>query len=738
MGDFENVKAAASLKEYAAQHLKPAPGRARDNYVCPKCKSGTGKNKSAAFYVLPDGRRCFCHVCHWQPDIYELAGYLNDTAEPLEQLRIVAEWARVPLSGGRDGAPRGFQAAMTAQAAKDKADGKDGKGAESMDESANDYSQGREKHRRYIAECARRLAEEPTPEILAYLSARGITHAEAVSLGLGYDPQPAHGWQDDKGEWHNTPRLVIPWQGSDYYHIDRAIDERARNLKYDKPPSNPTDKHPIGECVGAQPIYNPAAFEQGYIVVVEGALDAIAVQLCGYNAVALGGTAINDFVNEAAARNYSGVVIDMLDCDGHSGTDNPAQRKGRGAGADLVALSAEAGITALARLEYGVCEDDTYGGHKDAGEWLAADRADLAAMLNVMRGIALEKGKRTKEKEYREALRHLNVKDPAKVARDALELRDVYEPVPTGIKPLDEALDGGINLGELTIFGAISSYGKTTFAAQVCDNLASAGRTVLFATVEQGARELVSKSLARTMYLNGGEDANHITTPSEIMSLKERRKWNMFRNDDFAQAVAIYNREIAPRVKMLEGGDRPTVKDIRAVASMMAEHDGQAPIVFLDYLQLLAPLSERYDDKKNADVNVSELRKLARDLNTHVWCISSLNRSSYSGVISLDSFKESGGIEYGADLVLGLQPRDMEKKLRDVAETKRKREADKLMRDNKKKKERDCELVILKRRNGAMTEEPIPLSFNTLAAYFTEPTSERAAHQAQACDIDML
>ena len=277
-------------------------------------------------------------------------------------------------------------------------------------------------------------------------------------------------------------------------------------------------------------------------------------------------------------------------------------------------------------------------------------------------------------------------------------------------------------MGELTVFGAGSSYGKTTLAVQIADFIASRGRPVVFVTIEQSCTELVAKSLSRLIYTENLTGWN-IATPQEITSLRTRRTWSAERDAVLSRAVDDYERMIAPNMHIHEGIKQPTVKDVYAVASTIADHEGVAPIIFIDYLQLLAPLSDRYDtDKRNADMNVSELRKLARDLKTHVWCISSLNRSSYSGVISLDSFKESGGIEYGADNLLGMQPRNMAEQLEDVSENKMKREANKLMRENKAKTERDCELVILKQRNGAVPNEPLPLTFKPLAAYFTEPT----------------
>lgn len=727
MGAFEEVKAHADLREYADAHLDRA--RSGGKYVCPVCGSGGSgnPNSDSAFSITADGKRwtCFGSCGGKGGDIFDLAGAVHKTTDKNEQLRLVAEWAGVELEHGRGGTGGGFQAKWSARTAKESAAEAEN-GEEATDTPESDFTAGRERHRRYIAECAERLRaaftldfplDDDATLVDKYLKSRGMTRDDAMALGIGYDPKPAHGWQDEAGAWHNTPRIVLPWAGCDYYHIDRAIDDRAHNLKYDKPGSDE---------VGAQPIYNPQAFDHDYIVVVEGVMDAMAVQLCGYNAVALGGTSSNVFATEAAARNYSGVVIDMLDADGEA----DKQSKGRGAGANLVSLMADAGITCLPRAEYDIGENDDYSGAKDAGELFATDRETLAQLLEYMRACAADKAATAKDAEYREAMRNFNVKDPARVALDVLEMRNVYEPVPTGIKSLDDALGGGVSLGETTFFGAVSSYGKTTLAVQVADHMASAGYPVLFVTVEQSAKEIVAKSLSRLVYTEN-ETGWNIATPNEITSLIARRRWGEGQTATLSKAVDDYARMIAPRLRILEGSKQPTAYDVRAIAEKMAEHDGKAPVIFIDYLQLLAPLSERYDtDKRNADVNVSELRKMARDLNTHVWCISSLNRSSYSGVISLDSFKESGGIEYGADNLLGLQPRGMADKLEGVSDGKMKRTADRLIRENKGKTERECELVVLKQRNGALPDDPLPLTFKTMAAYFVEPA--HAAQQAQA------
>ena len=87
------------------------------------------------------------------------------------------------------------------------------------------------------------------------------------------------------------------------------------------------------------------------------------------------------------------------------------------------------------------------------------------------------------------------------------------------------------------------------------------------------------------------------------------------------------------------------------------ELTGRRPVVIVDYLQILAPYDVRYSDKQNIDKDVLELKRLSRDSVIPVVAISSFNRDSYKGGESktdLTSFKESGAIEYGSDVLLAM------------------------------------------------------------------------------------
>lgn len=196
----------------------------------------------------------------------------------------------------------------------------------------------------------------------------------------------------------------------------------------------------------------------------------------------------------------------------------------------------------------------------------------------------------------------------------------------------------------------------------------------------------------------------------------------------FSRAVETYNADILPWILYLEGKGRPSTADIAAVARRVRDRCGMPPLIFVDYLQLLAPASDRMTDKQAVDRHVTDLRQLARELKTSVVCISSLNRASYySGSIGLDDMKESGSLEYGADTVLGLQVRGI-KKIIAGASGKGKDSEKAISRaveahiDQDKRSERGKrEIVVLKSRGYGMPPRHVPLDFCGPASLFYEP-----------------
>ena len=81
----------------------------------------------------------------------------------------------------------------------------------------------------------------------------------------------------------------------------------------------------------------------------------------------------------------------------------------------------------------------------------------------------------------------------------------------------------------------------------------------------------------------------------------------------------------------------------------------KAPVIVLDYLQIVPIKRKEVTTKQAIDEIVRKLKNFQRETGTTFIVISSLNRANYGQQVTFESFKESGNIEYSADVVWGLQ-----------------------------------------------------------------------------------
>lgn len=129
-------------------------------------------------------------------------------------------------------------------------------------------------------------------------------------------------------------------------------------------------------------------------------------------------------------------------------------------------------------------------------------------------------------------------------------------------------------------------------------------------------------------------------------------------------------------------------------------------MVLIDYLQLIAPVDVHFTDKQNLDRIVCALKKMSRQYELTVFAISSFNRENYNLEVSMNAFKESGGIDYSADVLLGLaSPGRGPSRLPD--------------RRGKTEGPRELELKILKNRSAALGQ-PISLRYYPAFSCFME------------------
>ena len=337
------------------------------------------------------------------------------------------------------------------------------------------------------------------------------------------------------------------------------------------------------------------------------------------------------------------------------------------------------------------------------GDFIAVEAAQALDMVEVERARAA-----------RRRLTELSVHDTCEIVTELFNGETDRERIPTGLKGLDDALEGGLPEGGLVALGAMSSMGKTTLCVQVADWIAESGRPVLFVSVEMGRHEIVAKSVSRLMRLTPTPNGGHYGASAwAVQSVKGRSSWVDAKTQAFTAACTYYFSNIAPRMHVMEMEGQPTAAQVRQAAEAVRVWDKErrAPVVFVDYLQLLAPADIHMTERQAVDENVRALRTTAKDLSTCVVAISSLNRASYAEGVTMESFKESGGIEFSSDLILGMQPRGYEDRV-DVSEGKRRAEGRKASNEYKGKTIREAEVKVLKNRVGRTPFEPVPLMYD--------------------------
>ncbi len=274
-----------------------------------------------------------------------------------------------------------------------------------------------------------------------------------------------------------------------------------------------------------------------------------------------------------------------------------------------------------------------------------------------------------------------------------------YKDRKTGFKNLDRE-STGLYPG-LYVMGAISSLGKTTFCCQMMDNLAEAGEKVLYFSVEQNRMEMITKSLSRITAKNDlrdpvtgcNKDISSITKAVSAINIRRGRV-----TDEVKQAVKDYAK-IAGNIDIVECGFGTTVEFIKSYVDEYMKTNQEKPVVFIDYLQVLKTQNEKISKQDRMDSIVTCLKKLQSDNDLVIVVISSLNRQNYLAPVDFESFKESGGIEYTADVVWGLQLQVMRSdelfmKEKDIIKKR------KAVIDAKKAIPRKVELCCLKNRYG--------------------------------------
>lgn len=207
--------------------------------------------------------------------------------------------------------------------------------------------------------------------------------------------------------------------------------------------------------------------------------------------------------------------------------------------------------------------------------------------------------------------------------------------LPTGFGRLDDLLNG-LEPGLLILAGR-PGMGKTTLANLIAANVAATGVPVLYVSYENSRDNLILKHLCRLSGIAETQVRRGLADPV-VLGVQAQAFGK--------QAATLY---------YIEATAGTTVEAIRAQGRQLRQrHNSETMLVIVDYLQKMAPTAGFDGLRENVGAIAAQLRDLSRELNAPVLALASLNRAGYEEgkTPGMANLKESGDIEYGADVVM--------------------------------------------------------------------------------------
>ena len=710
MNIFDDVN---SLPEAViAQRLGLAPARDGKSFLCPDCGNGFGKTGDGIQQNKLKGKLVWhCYRCggHWSNvDLVALVEGISpsDTAELGKKLEELFPESSKPFLFSRGEDFSHFSVAdrqASKSASRDFGYRSDGDSLASSDSrsrtpwtvpSPNLASEavraldpvppknyGKTFYPRYV-ETARKFLDERGG------SYRGLTAETFEKYGVVVHPEFG------VGDAEKLPTLIIPYD--DYHFVARAIDSKRRPTQH-------------GQGAG---LYEPVPINlECPNFIVEGELDALSVvqvfSNLGISCIATGG-----------ASKYRKVVSELEQRFGESESkpsfivmfDNDTAGKTNGLKLvnELRSASYPAELYFLERQMAGIYRDVEMGvEHEvkkiDANDLLQKNPDELVRRL--IEGIELKENKLREQSEVMKKSRLLSLEQKRISAENKggmqiysftdyfereffkdIELTAKYSSRKTGFENIDEAQ---IFMPGLYMLGALPASGKTTFAWQLLNQLAESGEPCIYCSFEMSKAELFTKSVVRELYRKNPQMSERLNLTSANI-----RRGAMRESRELQEQAAIFAQS-ATNLRVAELSNTSVTELIEGLKPLVANVD-RSPVICLDYLQIIPSKgSKASSSKEKVDEIMLRLKDFQRATSATLLVISSFNRENYYQKVGFSSFKESGAIEYSADVIWGLENYgvDAEGKL----------DKDEVIKMSKEKV-RKIKFSCLKNRNGGAYE----------------------------------
>ena len=239
------------------------------------------------------------------------------------------------------------------------------------------------------------------------------------------------------------------------------------------------------------------------------------------------------------------------------------------------------------------------------------------------------------ESILRKALEHGDNKDDGLNVFEDIEnvlAEDFRKPIRTGIKGLDEVMDGGLSKGELAVILAPFGVGKTTMMTKIANTAVSDGNRVLQIFFEDNPKVIQRKHLA--CWSNGKYDLNSLSLhKDEVMQMADDMEAKIKEGKGFLILKKF-------------SSDGTTIPMIRQYIRKLIAQGLRPDIVLLDYIDCVQT-SKHYDDANVGEGSVMrQFETMLSELDLAGWTAVQGNRGSITAEV-VEANQMGGSIKKG-------------------------------------------------------------------------------------------
>lgn len=239
---------------------------------------------------------------------------------------------------------------------------------------------------------------------------------------------------------------------------------------------------------------------------------------------------------------------------------------------------------------------------------------------------------------------------------------DGFQPLATGFTALDQAISGGVRLGELILVGGAQGVGKTTFVFQIARNLAAAGHaTTLYVCYEHDEEYLLTRLLsmesidpANSQFETGLrlKDLRRIIVDGrareevglfEILKRHPKASVSLTRIQNYGEALYMLKGSAA----------HTTLPALNGLVDTYQELSNRKLVLCVDYLQKVPVYPQPAEEAEKVTRIVEGLKELALTREIPVIAIVAADKEGLKAKrLHLHHLRGSSALTYEADIIL--------------------------------------------------------------------------------------